>query len=266
MSRTQRGMDGLLRGLGLRGGRAKHAQADLPAKGVGSRNALPMGGRPVAFLPPQLSLPDGQLTLQQRDWRARGFAEQANQNVDCSPVAIAELLGSPRVSLRELRDRLAGHDVLLIGNSVTRNLYFTLKTLLELAGEVSPALLETNLVFALISMTSRSTTYRAKEKKACTPTNPNVATCTSLIGGTRVSAHWNTTGEASEALIASARAAAAARGARLALVFHNTVMAPLSLGPRQSLRAASRRTADSITRAAAQHARRCVEQPPLARP
>ena len=116
-----------------------------------------------AFDAPRLAPHQGQLGQLERMWRSDGFAEKANHHPDCSPAAIAQVLNTPQVSLRHVQDTMRNYDVLLVGNSVTRNLYFTLKALLELASKVEPDLLEMNVVHALDGMVDLSRTYRAEE-------------------------------------------------------------------------------------------------------
>ena len=219
--------------------------AAVGADTVSAALGAPVAPNNQAFWPGGLG--GSQLDTMRQAWEAAAWGDMSNNNTDCHPVVIAKLLRVPSLSLRALRDGLAGHHLLFIGNSVTRNLYFTLKHLLTLAQ--TPADLDADVLF-LVDLNQLRHAYRSEEKRLCTPTNPfTVPTCTARIGGTSLTMHWNTTGEVTAEYIRHERSEAVAEDMTFTLILAGTVMHPMSMSSVQDLEQSARRVVQS-TRAA----------------
>eukprot|EP00310_Coccolithus_braarudii_P010630 CAMPEP_0183365446 /NCGR_PEP_ID=MMETSP0164_2-20130417/84810_1 /TAXON_ID=221442 /ORGANISM="Coccolithus pelagicus ssp braarudi, Strain PLY182g" /LENGTH=377 /DNA_ID=CAMNT_0025540983 /DNA_START=41 /DNA_END=1174 /DNA_ORIENTATION=+ len=137
-------------------------------------------------------------------WQTSWLYDQVNHHERCSSIATTlacRVNAHPHpLSLRELRQLLSGVDLLIAGNSVARNVYFTFKGLLELAQEhhartdlswpkAHPKMsLTTTVTSTAISMNT-SHVYRTTEKAMCAPRSAAFS-CSSTVGSTHLFSYW----------------------------------------------------------------------------
>eukprot|EP00966_Prymnesium_polylepis_P140739 3250600-Prymnesium_polylepis.1 len=136
------------------------------------------------------------------------------------------------LTLERLQRALSGQDILLVGNSISRNVYFTLKALLELA--TNPNHTSTAVVSASVQL-DVSSMYRNREKALCPPRRASAA-CNCTVGSTNLAAYWSVIGLLPPDVLQSAVVAADRRGAQLKVIVFNSIWHPLALPPEVSLR------------------------------
>ena len=178
-----------------------------------------------------------------------------NENPNCDPRALVRG-GDRPTSVRSLRLCTRSRDLALVGNSVTRHVYFSIAHVLRAAQEGLEARGDVLAAGAAIRVDAM---YRADEKRRCNPFNADHdpgavvrgACDEALPGDGHIFAYWNTTGQLPDEALARFRAHAEARRTRLTIVVFNTLMHALSEPPGADLEALAAGVATSLAAVAA---------------
>jgi len=180
-----------------------------------------------------------------------------NENPDCDPRGLVEDRDGAGATVAALRRCTRGRDLALVGNSVTRHVYFSIASVLRAAAGRSDA--DAGGVLAAGASVRVDHTYRAEEKARCNPFNADHDASAALRGacdeplpgGGHIFAYWNTTGMLPKNALAFFRARAAESERPATIVVFNTLMDALAEPRTTPLDGLARNVARSLVDTAA---------------
>jgi len=171
------------------------------------------------------------LNLLRQYWRTNPLRDEVNRHNGCSSVArtLAQGVQAHALSLQRLRMLLSEVDLLIVGNSVARNVYFTAKGLLELAEQDAArpwSSLDRNASTTSVASAAMrmniSHVYRTDEKALCPPRTTWRWSCSSTVGSTNLFTFWaNATATLPIHVLTKARDEAANRGRQLQVIIYD---------------------------------------------